>query len=201
MNYLPNNDEIRLLHLKYAPSEDAFDFIYTHCQAVWDIAAQLIERTNLPVNREQVKVGCLLHDIGVYRLYTAGGEIDFKNYIMHGILGYELLAEEGFSQAICRFASCHTGVGLTKADILDEALPLPIEDFVATTIEERLVMYADNFHTKSDPSNLRFMSAKTYIEHNRKFGVEHLLKFEKFVTEFGEPDLPELAQKYRTVVI
>lgn len=46
---------------------------------------------------------------------------------------------------------CHTGVGLTKEDVLVQGLPLPPADYVAITPEERLVMYADKFHSKTTP--------------------------------------------------
>jgi hypothetical protein len=49
-----------------------------------------------------VRAGRLLHDIGVYRLYDAAGKLDHANYIRHGFLGYGLLAEEGFPEAVGR---------------------------------------------------------------------------------------------------
>lgn len=188
-----------MLHKKHAPSQAAFDLVFTHCQIVWELAEQLIKKSSLPVDSELVKVGCLLHDIGVYRLYLPNGEIDHANYIKHGTKGDALLKEEGFGEQFCRFASCHTGVGLTKREIEKEGLPIPPADYLAKTPEEQLVMYADKFHTKTTPP--KFMTVDTYAEKQRKFGEDKVVLFRQFQKEFGTPDLQPLAKKYHAEVI
>lgn len=199
MNALPTYDEIIALHKKYAPSQAAFDLVFTHCQIVWELAEQLISTSSLTVNSELVKVGCLLHDIGVYRLYLPNGQIDHPRYIKHGTEGYALLKEDGFDERLCRFASCHTGVGLSKEEIIQEALPIPPADYFAQTVEEQLVMYADKFHTKTTPPKL--MTADTYAEKLKQFGEEKVRLFRKFQKQFGTPDLEPLAQKYSSEII
>jgi uncharacterized protein len=131
VNILPTIEDIKSLHQKHAPSDAAFDLVFTHCQIVWEIAEQLMDKSHPAVDRAFVQVACLLHDIGVYRLYLPNGEIDHKNYIKHGVLGYELLKEEGFDERLCRMASCHTGVGLSKQEVIDEGLPLPPQDYTS----------------------------------------------------------------------
>lgn len=185
------------LHHKYAPHSMAFELVFTHCQIVWELAEQLIASAQLAVDVEFVHAACLLHDLGVYRLYLPNGEIDHKNYIKHGVLGHELLAAEGFDENICRIASCHTGVGLTAQEVIDEGLPLPPGDYMARTTEERLIMYADKFHTKTTPP--AFMTAATYAKQAAEFGKE--ARFQQLVDEFGEPDLQILAQKYGLTII
>lgn len=199
MNTLPTYEEIVALHKKYAPSQAAFDLVFTHCQIVWELAEQLIKKSGLSVNAELVKVGCLLHDIGVYRLYLPDGEIDHARYIKHGTEGYVLLRKEGFDEQLCRFASCHTGVGLTKQEIEAEGLPIPPADYLAETIEEQLVMYADKFHTKTTPP--KFMTADTYAEKQKKFGQEKEERFRQFQKYFGTPNLEPLAEKYNLEII
>ena len=66
----------------------------------------------------------------VYRLYDADGKLDDSGYVRHGLLGHELLAEEGFPETVCRFASCHTGVGLSREDLRRQGLPLPVADYL-----------------------------------------------------------------------
>lgn len=198
MNPLPGYEEIIALHKKYAPSGKAFDLVFTHSQIVWELAGQLIEKSNLPVNFELVRVGCLLHDIGVYRLYLPNGEIDHKNYIKHGTEGHALLKEEGFDEQICRFASCHTGVGLSKKEIEEVGLPIPPADYFAKTPEERLIMYADKFHTKNPP---KLMTVDTYAEFRKKFGEESVELFRNFQREFGTPDLEQIAREYELEIV
>ncbi|NED87840.1 phosphohydrolase, partial [Streptomyces sp. SID11233] len=66
------------------------------------------------------------------------GELGQGHYVRHGLLGHRLLAAEGWPESLCRFCSCHTGVGLTRHDIETQHLPLPPGDYVARTDEERL---------------------------------------------------------------
>lgn len=195
----PTYAQIRALHKKYAPTATAYDSVFTHCQIIWEIAQQLIEKSNLSVDREFVKAGCLLHDIGVYALYRPSGEIDRKSYIKHGILGHALLEKEGFSERFCRVASCHTGVGLSRQSIKEQSLSLPDKDFIAQSVEERLVMYADKFHSKSTPPRLN--SIESYRVFTAKFGLENVELFNMFEQEFGAPDLAPLAQMYHLEIV
>jgi uncharacterized protein len=190
---IPTLDEMNALHKKYAPNKEALDSVWKHCHIVRRIALQIADDW-YPTNKELINVGALLHDIGVYRLYH-DGVIDEKNYITHGLLGYELLKEEGFDETICRFALLHTGVGITKEDIEKNGLPLPPRDYVPETDEEKIVAYADKFHSKSEPP--AFNSVKWYIEHlSKKFGKHKVELFNEMLNEFGEPDLKPLMSRY-----
>ena len=128
---IPADKEILALHERHAPSADAFELVHTHCLIVCDVAEQLLSRVGSGIDVELVRAGCLLHDIGVYRLYDADGQLDHANYLRHGLLGYEILGEEGFPEEIRRFASCHTGVGLSREDVISQGLPLPPADYLA----------------------------------------------------------------------
>jgi len=188
---IPGDQEIRALHKKYAPSRAAFSLVYTHCVIVCGIAEQLLARLDLGLDAELVRAGSLLHDIGVYRLYDAAGRIDQAHYLRHGLLGHELLAGEGFPEAICRFASCHTGMGLSRDDVCRQGLPLPAGDYLAESGEEQLVMYADKFHSKTDPPV--FVTAEEYAASLRRFGEDKVAAFGAMRERFGEPDLAPFA--------
>jgi uncharacterized protein len=186
-------DDIQALHKKYAPNEEALASVLEHCQIVRDIALQIAEGLD-SVDRDLLEVGALLHDIGVYRLYH-DGEIDWPRYIMHGFLGYELLQKEGLDEAVCRFALLHTGVGLSKDDPEIQSVGMPVRDYIPETDEEKIVMYADKFHTKIVPPT--FNSVTWYTEYLRsKFGEAKAQRFIAFVQQFGEPDLKPLIAKY-----
>src|ERR1700729_3254756 len=193
---IPTDEEILRLHEKHAPTADALDLVYTHCLIVCGIVEQLHSRS--PAGRELdlnlMRAGSLLHDVGVYRLYDDAGHLDRGNYIRHGILGYGLLQEEGFPEAICRFASHHTGVGLTRDDVISQRLPLPPADYLAETDEERLVMYADKFHSKKTPPVL--LTAPAYAARVRRFGAEKVAAFQSMRAAFGEPDLEPFSVAY-----
>ncbi|MFC9503345.1 HD domain-containing protein [Streptomyces sp. NPDC057002] len=185
---IPGPAEIQALHEKHAPSAEAFRLVHTHCEIIWGIAEQLLSAPHLAhLDAELVRAGCLLHDIGVYRLYGDDGRLNHANYIRHGLLGHEILEAEGFPEPLCRFCSHHTGVGLTRDDIVSQKLPLPPADYLAQSEEERLVMYADKFHTKSRPSV--FLSPDEYAAHVRRFGADKVTAFQALRAEFGDPDL------------
>lgn len=192
---LPTLKQIEDLHRKYALSDAGFDLVFTHCKIVCEIAEQCITKKQLAVDVELVKVGCLLHDIGVYELLDKDGkDREDIHYITHGIRGEAVLKKEGFPEMIWRFGSHHTGVGLTKIDITSQNLPLPVQDYEAETIEEELVMYADKFHSKVTPPC--FNTFEYYKQSVAKFGQDKSEKFAQMADKFGVPDLDPLIAKY-----
>jgi len=185
--WVPADEDILVLHEKYAPTPEALDLVYTHCLIVCGIAEQLHARSGVGLDIDLVRAGSLVHDIGVYRLYDEAGRLDHANYIRHGVLGHELLRAEGLPEVLCRFASHHTGVGISREDVLQQGLPLPAGDYLAETGEETLVMYADKFHSKTTPP--QFLTASAYAARVRRFGEDKVAAFEAMRARFGEPDL------------
>ncbi len=196
---VPDDAAIRALHERHAPTPEALDQVYTHCAIVGDIAGQLHASAGRGADPALARAGALLHDVGVYRLYDAAGRLDHAGYIRHGLLGHELLREEGLPEALCRFASRHTGVGITREDVLRQRLPLPPADYVAQTPEEVLVMYADKFHSKTTPP--AFLTADAYAASVRRFGADKTAAFRELRATFGDPDLVPLAAAYGQRII
>ncbi|MFF0968868.1 HDIG domain-containing metalloprotein [Streptomyces sp. NPDC003703] len=191
---LPGAEEIRALHLRHAPTQEAFDLVHTHCVIVRHITRELLARAPVRADTELAPAGALLHDIGVYRLYGPDGTLDGADYVRHGVLGHELLREEGLPEELCRFCSHHTGVGLTAHDVRAQRLPLPPGDYLAETMEERAVMYADKFHSKTAPPV--FLTAAAYARHVVRFGADKVRSFDRLRAEFGEPDVRALAARF-----
>ncbi|HEY0010924.1 MAG TPA: HD domain-containing protein [Candidatus Paceibacterota bacterium] len=189
---VPTFEEIERLHRKYAPSVEAFDLVFTHCRAVNEIAQQLLSSCSLRINQELVEAGCLLHDIGVYEL--SAEELSGPSYTKHGVLGEGLLRAERLPDELCRIASHHTGVGLTRDDVVRQKLPLPLQDYLAETDEELLVMYADKFHSKSTPP--RFNRPESYSTFVSRYGDDKVVRFKQMQVKFGKPDLDSIARKY-----
>ncbi len=193
---LPTTTEIRDLHRRHAPTPELFELVYGHCEIVWRVAERILagKGGELAVDVDLVRAGALLHDIGVYRLYDAAGVQVDPAYVRHGVLGHEMLASAGFPQALCRFCSHHTGVGISRADVLAQALPLPAADYLAETDEERLVMYADKFHSKTTPPS--FVTAEAFTAHIARFGQDKPAAFAAMRQTFGDPDLTALAARH-----
>ena len=176
---------LRALHERFAPDEKTFDLVWVHCEIVWRVAEQLLTDEQ---DADLVLAGCLLHDIGVYRL--TGDD----NYLRHGVLGHALAREAGLAETLARFCSHHTGVGLSRQDVMEQGLPIPAGDYLAETPEELLVMYADKFHSKSTPP--AFVSAERYARDVSQFGADKVQRFEAMRRKFGEPDLAPLSLRY-----
>lgn len=188
-------EEIVSLHKKYAPSDTVYDLVFTHCRIVRDIALQLIADNHLSVDRDLVVTGALLHDIGVHPLFGVDSKLRRDvNYITHGTDGEMILRNEGYPEYICRFASHHTGVGLSRDDIVTQKLPLPQKDYLAENDEELLVMYADKFHSKTTPPY--FNSYEWYKEYISRFGLHKSVAFKQMAYQFGKPDLRRLQAEY-----
>lgn len=191
---LPSEDEIRALHKRLAQSEHDYKSIYGHSQIVAEMAAELIEKNKLDVDKKLVHVGALLHDVGGYTYEDI--ELAFKNgeYMTHGLRGYEVLKAEGYDQVVCDIALNHIGVGVTKKNIEEMKLPLPAKDYSPKTPEQELVMYADKFHSKGREST--FNSPMWYEQKVVRFGADHSKKFAVLIQKYGVPNIELLAKKY-----
>jgi uncharacterized protein len=55
-------------------------------------------------------------------------------------------------------------------------------------------MYADKFHSKSQPPH--FNASGTYRRYVSQFGSGNAAAFDALAERFGEPDLAPLSQKY-----
>jgi uncharacterized protein len=193
---LPTDQVIENLHRKYAKTATDFHLVYTHCQIIESIAMQLLDaKPGLDIDRELVRVGCLLHDIGAYGVLEEG---KFIQGVRHGIIGEKILKDEGFPETIWRFASHHTGVGLTKEDVQTQKLPLPLADYVAETDEERLLMYADAFHSKGNPplEPPHFCTLGWFRNSLQKFGHDKAAKLDTLTEFFGKPKLDALSKQF-----
>jgi uncharacterized protein len=82
----------------------------------------------------------------------------------------------------------------SRDDVLRQGLPLPPGDYLAETVEEALVMYADKFHTKTRPPAL--LTAGAYAASVRRFGEDKVAAFEAMRAAFGEPDLTPFSSAY-----
>lgn len=191
----PGLAEITRLHEHLSPSKDALDLIFTHCKVVRDIALQVAEASDSEINLDLVEAGALLHDIGTYSLY-ANHDFDRKLYITHGDRGYAIMKDEGYPEDLCRIAARHTGTGITQREIDEKNLPLNGEKCRAETIEEKIVMYADKFHTKTPTP--RFNSYESYLEEAvGRFGFDAGNRFKILKDQFGVPELGGIAKKYK----
>ena len=178
--YIPTLEQIDELHRKIAPSKAAYELVHTHCVIVATIGCQIVRRQN----------ALFKHD------GSDGEPLKFskKRYILHGLKGYEYLLDEGVDESIAQFCRNHTGVGLTREDVVRQELPLPPADYVPMNLEQEVVMYADKFHSKSVPP--KFLQVEAYTARAERFGGENKQRWLDLVAKYGVPDIPALAEKY-----
>ena len=193
-----NEKKIYKLHKKYSKGvnqEIILDAVWGHSLIVKDIALELVknlEKRGIKINKKLVEIGCLVHDIGCYECYEFYGR-NKGCYIQHGIRGYEILKKEGFGEEIARMATIHLGVGLVEENVVASGLPLEHKDYIPITLEEELVAYADNFHSKSGPKFDKFENSREKLA---KLWPESVMIFDRFRKKFGEPELKKLEKKY-----
>lgn len=90
-------------------------------------------------------------------------------------------------EALARVAECHTGTGLTSADVERLGIPQipPGVDYMPHSQLERLICYADKFYSKSGDMRRKPMErVRAFVA---KFGPEALTRFDALRHEFGEP--------------
>lgn len=162
---------------QYYPEENKLKHILlVHSRSVANKALAIVDQhPELHINRQFVEEAAMLHDIGIFKCNAPGIQC-FGNapYIQHGRIGAELLRNEGYPQH-ARVCERHTGAGLTKKEIIEQELPLPQQDFLPETTEEKLICYADKFFSKT-----HLDIEKTFeqaVKSLTKFGCEGVERF------------------------
>lgn len=133
----------------YAGSPKLKEILAVHSRMVAEKALECARRRNLDVDLDFAEEAAMLHDIGIIRCNAPDIECHGElPYICHGIAGGQMLRNHNLPRhtLVCER---HTGAGLSKEDIIRQNLPLPHEDFLPVTVEEKLICYADKFYSKS----------------------------------------------------
>lgn len=170
---------------KYFPDSNPFMIILEHSRLVATKALQTARNLDHPgVDLAFLVEAALLHDIGVCR--TAASKLHCHGtepYIRHGIIGKEILEEEGFPRhaLVCER---HIGVGLTVADIRSQRLPLPEEEMTPQSVEEKIVCFADLFYSKSPEKSGKEKTIDEVKTGLLKFGEHKVMIFEEWLKDF-----------------
>lgn len=175
----------KLLIDKYYPEANELRHILVnHSQSVARKALQIVSfHPELHLDAQFVEEAAMLHDIGIFLTDAPGIQcFGSQPYICHGRLGAELLRREGFERH-ARVCERHTGAGITEAQIEEQHLPLPLQDFLPETMEEKVICYADKFFSKTHLDKEKTMEkAENSIA---KFGGDGLRRFREWEEMFG----------------
>jgi uncharacterized protein len=138
-------------------SRGCSEAIINHSKAVTDKSLELIDSFTIPVNRDLIIRGAMLHDVG--RSISHG--------IEHNLRGAEIAKEAGFSAKVVGIIERHIGAGISREEA--EKLGLPSKDYIPLTPEEITVSYSDNLTNGS--RHLTFSEALARFRSN--LGPDH----------------------------
>ncbi len=162
---------------RYYPEDNQLRHILlTHSQSVMRRALR-IGRCHPELNLDMrfLEEASMLHDIGIFRCDAPGIQcFGTEPYICHGYIGGQLLRGLGFPRH-ARVCERHTGAGITLREIERQHLPLPHQDFLPETMEEKVICYADKFYSKSHLDRER--TVEQAAESLKKFGQDGYERF------------------------
>jgi uncharacterized protein len=174
-----------IINKYYEPGSELYNILTRHSNSVAELALKIADAHALPLDRDEIRAGAMLHDIGIVRTDAPGIHCHgTEKYIKHGTIGAAMLRAEGLPEWVARIAERHTGAGLTAADIRAMNLPLPTDvDLVPETQLEKLICYADKFYSKS--GDMQQKSLERVRLSMSKFSPETLARFEALHREFA----------------
>ncbi len=175
-------DPFEIIKKYYNPQSMAYKILINHSQSVAEKALKIAEKFD--VDRKFIYETAMLHDIGIFMTNTP--RLDCYGrfpYIAHGYLGRELLEKEGFPlhALVCER---HTGVGITKEEIIKNKLPLPQRDMLPISMEERIIAYADKFFSKEPDGSVRVRTVEEIIKDLSRYGEEKVKTFKEWFNLF-----------------
>ena len=134
--------EIELLRKENTP-ENVIEHSKAVCRKAMKIAANFDD-----ADKELIKKGALLHDIG--RSRTHG--------ITHAIEGVKIAEGHGYSEDVLNIIERHIGAGITESEAVK--LGLPKKSYLPVTLEEKIVAHADNLISGSEEVDVNYVIRK-----------------------------------------
>ena len=181
-------------YYKEEENKELRNILIVHSQMVRDLALRCCDaHPELHLDRDLVEAASMLHDIGIIRTDADGIHcFGTEHYLRHGRIGALMLREDanifGYTEEeiepYARICERHTGAGLTRQQIEERDLPLPHQDFLPETMEEKLVCYADKFYSKTHLEY--FKPYEKVVRSLEKFGEDGVKRFEQWHRLFCE---------------
>lgn len=160
-----------------------------HSLQVRSKALAILAQSGVKANAQLVADAAMLHDIGIGRCHAPSILCEgTSDYLAHGTIGAAMLREYGAQHGLdlekyARVCERHTGSGLSAADVREQKLPIPEQDYLPETVEEKLVCLADKFFSKSGDREEKSLAS---IHHSmEKFGRPCVKRFEELCRCFG----------------
>ena len=168
---------------KYYPSENELRrILLVHSRQVADRCMKIAKaHPELRLDLEFLEEAAMLHDIGIVKCNAPSIQcFGTEPYICHGVIGGRILREEGWPRhaLVCER---HTGTGISREQIVQQHLPLPIDgQYEPEVLEEQVVCYADKFYSKTHLERERtVVEAAQSLEKFGEAGVNRFLSWAK----------------------
>ena len=163
-------DFLSVIDKYYPPESELRRILLIHSRQVADRCLRIAKaHPELKLDKEFLEEAAMLHDIGIVRCDAPSIQcFGTEPYIRHGVIGGQMLREEGVDERYARVCERHTGTGLPG--------------YEPETLEEKVVCYADKFYSKT-----RLGAERTVLETVQsleKFGQEGVKRFFSWVDMF-----------------
>jgi uncharacterized protein len=157
--------------------------LLTHSQSVVRKALQIVSlHPELQLDRTFIIEASMLHDIGIIRCDAPSIHcFGTQPYIRHGVEGAAMLRAKGLPRH-ARVCERHTGAGISLQEIERQQLPLPLQNFLPETLEEKVICYADKFFSKSHLERER--NVEQAEKSLKGFGEDGLARFREWESMF-----------------
>ena len=180
-------DCISFIDKYYHDSPDLKEVLVTHSRQVRDRALYVASlHPGWSLDLQFIEEAAMLHDIGIFYCHAPNIHCHGTHkYIEHGYLGAELLRQEGLPKHAL-VAERHTGSGITMEQVIQEDLPIPVQDYLPITLEEKIICYADKFYSKG---HLGEEVPVSKIRLNMwKYGQDAIRRWDELVKLMAEPN-------------
>lgn len=178
---------VDIIEKYYKKGSLSYNILMEHSLKVAEKSVKIGKNLNSSLKPDEkfLYEAAVLHDIGILKTNAPDlGCFGDKPYICHGILGSQILEQEGFPKhaLVCER---HTGTGLSKEEIIEKNLPLPHKDMLPVSIEEEIICYADKFFSKN-PKQMHIEKTPEQVgDMLKKFGEFHLKRFKIWHKKFA----------------
>lgn len=172
-NKLPSREQaLKLLEENYCPPN-----VVLHCKAVANLAvktAKAFQRKGFLVDVELVEIGALLHDLGRSKTHS----------VDHVIAGVEIAQDKELPEPVVNIIRSHIGGGITS----EEACKLgwPKGNYMPTTLEEKIVSYADKLVETSNRKVPIEMTIRKLKEEKLEAAADRVRKLHDEVSKIVE---------------
>jgi len=127
---LPNREQA----IQILKQQNCRPQVIQHCLAVTTLALEIaakLQTRGIKISLPLVEAGGLLHDLGRAKSHE----------VNHGLIGVQMGKTLGLPDSLLDIIKRHVGAGITHQEA--QWLKWPQDNYIPTTIEEKVVCYAD----------------------------------------------------------